>query len=57
MRVQVRVPPETWKQLCLIAQARHRPPKYQIELLLWDAIEQAAQEVQPQPQEVACEAE
>ena len=59
MRVQVRIPPKTWEQLCSIAQAEHRPLKYQIELLLWDAIEQAmqAQGAQPQPQEVACAAE
>jgi len=57
MRVQVRIPPQTWEQLCRLAQAEHRPPKHQIELLLWTAIEQATQEIQPQPQEVLCAAE
>lgn len=55
MRVQIRIPVQTWDQLCRLAEAEHRPPKHQIELLLWRAIEQAAQarEVQPQPQEVS----
>jgi hypothetical protein len=56
MRIQVRIPPHTWEQLCRLAQAEHRPPKHQIERLLWQAIEQAAQAqgVQSQPQEVVC---
>ncbi len=56
MRIQVRIPAQTWDQLCLLAQAEHRPPKHQIELLLWQAIAQATQEqgVQLQPQEVSC---
>jgi len=53
MRIQVRIPVQTWDQLCRLAQAEHRPPKHQVELLLWRAIEQAAQEAQPQ-QEVVC---
>jgi hypothetical protein len=59
MRVQIRIPPEVWTQLCLVAEAEHRPPKYQIELLLWDAIAQAAQaqDRQLQPQEVLCATE
>ena len=59
MRIQVRIPVQTWDQLCRLAQAEHRPPKHQIEVLLWRAIEQAAQaqEGQPQPQEVSCAAE
>jgi hypothetical protein len=57
--VQIRIPPEVWTQLCLVAEAEHRPPKYQIELLLWDAIAQAAQaqDRQLQPQEVLCATE
>ena len=56
MRIQVRIPPQIWEQLCRLAQAEHRPPKHQIELLLWKAIDRAAQTqgVQPQSESVAC---
>lgn len=56
MRIQVRIPPHTWEQLCRLAQAEHRPPKHQIELLLWKAIDQAAQTagVQAQSDERLC---
>jgi hypothetical protein len=56
VRIQVRIPPQIWEQLCSLAQAEHRPPKHQIELLLWKAIAEAmqAQGVQPQSQEVVC---
>lgn len=59
MRIQVRIPVQTWDQLCRLAQAEHRPPKHQIELLLWRAIEQAAQAqgAQHQPEEIARAAE
>ena len=45
MRIQVRIPPKTWDQLCLLAQAEHRPPKYQLELLAWQAIDAQAARV------------
>jgi hypothetical protein len=56
MRIQVRIPPKIWDQLCLLAQTEHRPPKYQVELLLWQAIDQAAlpQGGESRPQEVVC---
>jgi hypothetical protein len=51
MRIQVRIPPHTWEQACRLARMEHRPLKNQIELLLWKAIDQAAetQGLQPQP--------
>jgi hypothetical protein len=54
MRIQVRIPPQTWEQLCRLAHIEHRPPKHQIELLLWKAIDQAVQiqGLQPQPNEL-----
>jgi hypothetical protein len=56
MRIQVRIPPQTWEQVCRLAQAEHRPPKHQIELLLWKAIDRAAQTqgVRPQSDEMLC---
>ena len=56
MRIQVRIPPKTWEQVCHLAQSEHRPPKYQIELLLWKAIDQAAQTlgVEAQSKKLLC---
>ena len=41
MRVQVRLPPAIWEGLCKLAEAEHRPPQYEAEWLLWEAIGQS----------------
>ena len=56
MRLQVRLPPKIWEQLCVVAEAQHRPPKFQLELLLWGAIEQAMCDQQRQDDLQATEA-
>lgn len=55
MRIQVYIPEDLAQALNDLAWRDNRWPKQQAEWLLWQAIEQAAQEAQPQ--EVPCAAE
>ena len=52
MRIQIRISSHTWEQVCRLAHIEHRPPKNQIELLLWKAVDQAAETQGLQPQSI-----
>jgi hypothetical protein len=54
MRIQVFIRDDLAKVLNTLAWRENRWPKQQAEWLLQKALEQAAQEVQPQPEEVTC---
>ena len=41
MRVQLRIPTTLWEHLCTLAEAEHRPPKHQAEVLLYRALQKA----------------
>jgi hypothetical protein len=53
MRIQVYIRDDLARVLADLAWQENRWPKQQAEWLLWRALEQAAQESQLQPQEVA----
>ena len=42
MRVQIQIPPELWGRLCALAHEEHRPPRQQVEFILYRALENGA---------------
>jgi hypothetical protein len=54
MRIQLCIPEDLAPRLVELALHDNRSTRQQAEWLLWQAIEQAAQQSQPQPQEAPC---
>jgi hypothetical protein len=66
MRVYIELPESLLGTLQAQARAAHRPPRYHLEWLIWQALQEQpaverrgllAQQSLPQPQEVPCAAE